>query len=123
MLILGHNLLEKTSFYFIKETPKDKLNNYCLYYDEKIISCLKAQKKDFSIIIQNKDEIFLANAIGAKFLIFEDENLAKFASEVAEFYLFDSKILFLVDTLSEFEIFYKLRVDGVILKDIIKNFN
>ncbi len=125
MLILGHHLLSKNSnFYFIDKSEmlsKDQIS--CFFYNEKIIENAKNQNLDFAIFIQNKDEIFLSNALEAKFLLFNDENLAHFASKVAEFYLFDSKILLIVEKLSNFENAFNLKLDGVILKDFIQNFH
>ncbi|EJJ3319613.1 hypothetical protein NI121_001284, partial [Campylobacter coli] len=48
---------------------------------------------------------------------------ARFASEVAEFYLFDSKILLLVENLHKLEKAYELRLDGVILKSLIQDYH
>lgn len=125
MLIFGHHLISKNSnFYFIDKSEmlnKDQIS--CFFYDEKIIENAKNQNLDFAIFIQNKDEIFLSNALEAKFLLFNDENLAHFASKVAEFYLFDSKILLIVEELNKLERAYNLRLDGVILKSFIQNFH
>ncbi|MCW1360617.1 hypothetical protein [Campylobacter sp. US33a] len=123
MLILGHKLVESKNFTFVKEFTKNTDEIFCIKYNEKLIQKLKTNHKEFAIFIENKNEIFLANALGAKFLIFKDKNLAKFAVKVAEFYLFDSKILFLVDDFKNLEEFYELGVDGVILKTFIRNFS
>ncbi|EBH4166221.1 hypothetical protein FKP53_09585, partial [Campylobacter jejuni] len=93
-----------------------------IVYDEKLISYLSQNDFEFAILVQNKDEIFLANALGAKFLLCNDKKLAKFASKVAEFYVFDSRVLMIVDKLENFKKFYKLKIDGIILKDNIDNF-
>ncbi|MFQ6341949.1 hypothetical protein [Campylobacter sp. VTCC 70190] len=122
MLIFGHKLLQNTHFHFVEnitELQNDSIS--CIFYDENLISSLKAQNLAFAVLIKNKDEIFLASALGAKFLIFQDENLAKYASEVAEFYLFDTKLLFLVKELKNLDYFYALKVDGVLLKSAIDN--
>ncbi|EHY7959554.1 hypothetical protein K4W24_001801, partial [Campylobacter jejuni] len=55
-------------------------------------------------------------------LLCNDKKLAKFASKVAEFYVFDSRVLMIVDKLENFKKFYKLKIDGIILKDNIDNF-
>ncbi|AXP08541.1 hypothetical protein N4T57_04360 [Campylobacter hepaticus] len=122
MLIIGHDLLQDLDFHFFQENEiiqEDRI--YCVFYDEKSISYLKAKHAQFAILVQNKDEIFLSNALQAKFLIFQDPKLAQFASKVAEFYIFDSKILMLANTLQNLEKFYKLKVDGIILKTKIHN--
>ncbi|HEB9308804.1 TPA: hypothetical protein RZK30_001564 [Campylobacter coli] len=125
MLILGHYLLTQNSnFCFINESKKLKKDQIsCFLYNEEIIQNAKNENLDFAVLIQDKNEIFLSNALGAKFLLFDDENLARFASEVAEFYLFDSKILLLVENLHKLEKAYKLRLDGVILKSLIQDYH
>ncbi|HDZ5066233.1 TPA: hypothetical protein RTH01_001526 [Campylobacter jejuni] len=123
MLIIGHKLLKNPNFSFIKSIEEIKDSNiYCIVYDEKLISYLSQNDFEFAILVQNKDEIFLANALGAKFLLCDDKKLAKFATKVAEFYVFDSRVLMIVDQLENFEKFYQLKIDGVILKDNINNF-
>ncbi|EAI0653494.1 hypothetical protein E0287_07780, partial [Campylobacter coli] len=104
-----------------KKLKKDQIS--CFLYNEEIIQNARNENLDFAVLIQDKNEIFLSNALGAKFLIFNDENLAHFASEVAEFYLFDSKILLLVENLHKLEKAYELRVDGVILKSLIQDYH
>ncbi|EAB5244215.1 hypothetical protein PXI10_05785 [Campylobacter jejuni] len=123
MLIIGHKLLKNLDFSFIESVEEVKDNKvYCIVYDEKLISYLSQNDFEFAILVQNKDEIFLANALGAKFLLCNDKKLAKFASKVAEFYVFDSRVLIIVDKLENFKKFYKLKIDGIILKDNIDNF-
>ncbi len=125
MLIFGRHLLAQNSnFCFIDENKKLKKDQIsCFLYNEEIIQNARNENVDFAVLIQDKNEIFLSNALGAKFLIFNDENLARFASEVAEFYLFDSKILLLVENLHKLEKAYELRVDGVILKSLIQDYH
>ncbi|EGK8061747.1 hypothetical protein IO410_000847, partial [Campylobacter lari] len=66
------------------------------------------------------EEILLSNALGAKYILIKDENLAKIASKMAEFYMFDSKIVFLLDALkNNLKKAYELNVDGVCLKSYI----
>lgn len=121
MQIYGHKLIKSLEFKWIKTKLEKKIN--CFYYDELMIKKAKNANLDFAILIQNKNEIFLSNALEAKFLLFNDENLAHFASKVAEFYLFDSKLLLIVENLNKLEKAYDLRLDGVILKSFIQNFH
>lgn len=121
MQIYGHKLIVSAEFKWIKTRLQKGIN--CLYYDELMIEKAKKANLDFAILVQNKNEIFLSNALGAKFLLFEDKKLAQFAAKVAEFYLFDSKLLLIVETLNTLEKAYALGVDGVILKSFIQNFH
>ncbi|EHE0559393.1 hypothetical protein J0E37_001541 [Campylobacter upsaliensis] len=120
MLIFGHKFIKAPNFIFTKENFSDvKRVIFCFDYDEKCIKEAKKRGVKFAIFIKDKDEIFLSNALGAEYLIFKDENLAKFGAKAAEFYLFDSKILALVKELCHLEKYYKMGVDGVILESFI----
>lgn len=120
MLIYGHKLIQKPKFHFVKndDFQKDAIN--CFHYDEKIIEKAQKQGLEFAIFAHNENEILLANALQAKFIFIQKPNLAKKASKMAEFYLFDSKILLLVASFNELEKAYKLGVDGVILQEFIQ---
>lgn len=120
MLIFGHKFIKAPNFIFTKENFSDvKRVIFCFDYDEKCIKEAKKRGVKFAIFIKDKDEIFLSNALGAEYLIFKDENLTKFGAKVAEFYLFDSKILALVKELCHLEKYYEMGVDGVILESFI----
>lgn len=119
MLIFGHKLIKHDEFIVVKSEKAFANGVNCFIYDEKLIE--KALKKGvkFAIFAKNADEILLSNALKAEFIIIENENLAKKAAKMAEFYLFDSKILLIVNNFKNFSKAYKIGVDGVILKDIL----
>lgn len=121
MLIYGHKLIKTPKFRWVKDDSfqKDAIN--CFVYDEKLIEKAKKEGVEFALVVKNGDEILLANAVQAKFILTQKPNLAKKASKMAEFYLFDSKILLITPSLNALEKAYKLGVDGVILKDMIKH--
>ncbi len=115
MLIYGHKLIKKPEFCFIKDDNFQKNAINCFFYDEKLIQKAQKQGFEFGILAQNENEILLANALKAKFIFIKNAHLAKKASKMAEFYLFDSKILLIVKDFKKLETAYKLGVDGVIL--------
>ncbi|MCV3423774.1 hypothetical protein L8V89_06825 [Campylobacter lari] len=119
MLIFGHPLINMQKFSHY-ENIFIKTNVNCFEYDESVVKNAKDEKVDFGIFVKNEEEILLSNALGAKYILIKDENLAKIASKMAEFYMFDSKILFLLDTLkNNLKKAYELNVDGVCLKSFI----
>ncbi|MCV3419066.1 hypothetical protein L8V92_07285 [Campylobacter lari] len=119
MLIFGHPLINMQKFSHY-ENIFIKTNVNCFEYDESVVKNAKDEKVDFGIFVKNEEEILLSNALGAKYILIKDENLAKIASKMAEFYMFDSKILFLIDTLkNNLKKAYELNVDGVCLKSFI----
>lgn len=143
MLIFGHKLIEKPKFCWLTRAEFKQNAVNCFIYDESLIQ--KAQKAGvkFGILAQNADEILLANALSAKFILIDGadflnsanpnaknqalknakisaKKLAKKASKMAEFYLFDSKILLITNSLEKLDKAYKMGVDGVILKELLQ---
>ena len=143
MLIFGHKLIEKPEFCWLTRAEFKQNAVNCFIYDESLIQ--KAQKAGvkFGILAQNADEILLANALSAKFILIDGadflnlanpnaknqalkdakisaQKLAKKASKMAEFYLFDSKILLITNSLEKLNKAYKMSVDGVILKELLQ---
>lgn len=121
MLIFGHKLIEVPKFHLINsENASFKEGINCFEYDENLIEKALKEGVKFAILAKNEDEILFANALKAEFILLENENLAKKASKMAEFYLFDSKVLFIIDRLKNLRNTYKIGIDGVILREIIK---
>lgn len=121
MLIFGHKLIETPKFHLISnENASFKEGINCFEYDENLIEKALKECVKFAILAKNEDEILLANALKAEFILLENENLAKKASKMAEFYLFDSKILLITNSLKKLEKAYKMGVDGVILKKLLQ---
>ena len=121
MLIFGHKLIEVPKFHLINsEIASFKEGINCFEYDENLIEKALKEGVKFAILAKNEDEILFANALKAEFILLENENLAKKASKMAEFYLFDSKVLFIIDRLKNLRNAYKIGIDGVILREIIK---
>ncbi|TBR79017.1 hypothetical protein DU474_04520 [Campylobacter novaezeelandiae] len=119
MLFFGHKLIKTKFFFHVKETYfQNNAINY-FFYNENLIEKAKKNNYEFAILAQKKDDFFLSNTLGAKYIICKDEKLAKFGAKAAEFYLFDSKILLLVDNFKNLDQVFKLKVDGVILKTLI----
>ena len=120
MLIFGHKLIKSPKFHILKgEKAEFKEGINCFEFSENLIQKAVKTGAKFAIFAKNEDEILLANAVRAEFILIESENLAKKASKMAEFYLFDSKILFIITSLKNLAKAYKLGVDGVILREIL----
>jgi len=83
-------------------------------FDEKAIAALEG---DFSLKCKSVNEILLANAAGAKYLIIDKSNdeLIKKAVNLAEFYMFDSKIACIIPDISMLEKMANLGVDAVFI--------
>ena len=123
MQIIGHKLIEYKNFNLI-QTVENILNfdNLIFEYNEDFIKNAKDNGKTFSVIARNLNEAILANALKAKFIIIEKNNIsiAKKVVKLAEFYLFDSKIGIIIENYEKDLLnAINLKVDAVIYKNII----
>lgn len=123
MQIIGHKLIEYENFNLI-QTVENILNfdNLIFEYNEDFIKNAKDNGKTFSVIARNLNEAILANALKAKFIIIEKNNIsiAKEVVKLAEFYLFDSKIAIIIENYEKDLLnAINLKVDAVIYKNII----
>lgn len=123
MQIIGHKLIEYKNFNLI-QTVENILNfdNLIFEYNEDFIKNAKNSGKTFSVVARNLNEAILANALKAKFIIIEKNNIsiAKEVVKLAEFYLFDSKIAIIIENYEKDLLnAINLRVDAVIYKNII----
>ncbi|GKH61042.1 hypothetical protein CE91St25_13780 [Campylobacter ureolyticus] len=123
MQIIGHKLIKYENFNLI-QTVENILNfdNLIFEYNENFIKNAKNSGKTFSVIVRNLNEAVLANALNAKFIIIEKNNISitKEVVKLAEFYLFDSKIAVIIENYEKDLLnAINLRVDAVIYKNII----
>ena len=123
MQIIGHKLIEYENFNLI-QTVENILNfdNLIFEYNENFIKNAKNSGKTFSVIVRNLNEAVLANALKAKFIIIEKNNISivKEVVKLAEFYLFDSKIAIIIENYEKDLLnAINLKVDAVIYKNII----
>ena len=123
MQIIGHKLIKYENFNLI-QTVENILNfdNLIFEYNENFIKNAKNSGKTFSVIVRNLNEAVLANALNAKFIIIEKNNISitKEVVKLAEFYLFDSKIAVIIENYEKDLLnAINLRVDAIIYKNII----
>lgn len=123
MQIIGHKLIEYENFNLI-QTVENILNfdNLIFEYNENFIKNAKNSGKTYSVIVRNLNEAILANALNAKFIIIEKNNISitKEVVKLAEFYLFDSKIAIIIENYEKDLLnAINLKVDAVIYKNII----
>ena len=125
MLLFGHRYLQSEIFYHItniediSHTPPS--STIILTFDEEnldIISHANANNIPLALFIQNIQELVLASALNAKYIILTKE-LAKTAQNIAENYLFDAKLLVSAREDSEIEEMALLGIDGIIYPNAI----
>ena len=129
MLIYGHRFIPSNSFYHVLDI--ESISNTppsCIIHIEfseenlDIISHANLNQITTSICVKNITEIIYASSLEASFIVVHNE-LAAEAQKIANEYLFDAKILVLVENESEIEKFALLGIDGVIFPNAIIHTN
>ena len=129
MLIYGHRFIPSNSFYHvldinsISNTPPSSTIH--IEFSEEnldIISHANLNSIHTSICVKNITQIIYASSLGASFIIVR-KNLANDAQKLANEYLFDAKILVIIEDESEIEELAILGIDGVIFSNAIIKIN
>lgn len=125
MLLFGHRFIPSQSFYHISdidsiiETPPSS-TLYLKFSEENldIITYMQENHLLFALSIKNITELIYASSLGASYIIL-DKELAKTAQKIAETYLFDAKILAVIEEEDEIEELALLGIDGAIFSNAI----
>ena len=72
----------------------------------------------YGVIVQNILEVIYAHNLGARYIIVPQE-IAKQTQELADNYMFDSKILAIISDAKEIVEVAKQHIDGIIYKDFL----
>jgi Ni2+-binding GTPase involved in maturation of urease and hydrogenase len=123
MIILGHPILNCETFFKIENTSDIKNttpNSVVLttYNLETINYCFK-NNIPCGVFINSIKEAIFSNNLRAKYLICED-NMGKNIQQIAENYMFDSKVIVVIDDDEGIEKIAKDGIDGVIYKDFLE---
>lgn len=125
MLIFGHRFIPSQSFYHIFDidsianTPPNSIVHIEFKEDNlDIISHANLNQIPISLCVKSVREIIYASALNASFIILK-KDLASDAKEIANEYLFDAKILVLIEEETEIDELALLGIDGVIFSNAI----
>lgn len=125
MIFFGHRFIESEKFYHISgidsilHTPPS--STLFINFSEKNIETINHAVINSMLIairVENITEILYASALGASYIVVEKE-LAKTAQNLADSYLFDAKILVMIEDEEAIEELALLGVDGVIFAEAI----
>ena len=120
MLIFGHRFIPSESFYHIVDI--DAIENtppsstiYLPFSEDNldIINYANENSLGFALVVEDITQIIYASSLNASYIIVSKE-LAKIASDIADSYLFDAKILVAIDDEDDIEELAILGVDGVL---------
>ena len=120
MLLFGHRFIESENLYHIADidavTKTPPSSTLFLEFAESnldVITHLRENEIKFALSIKSIEELLYASSLGALFVIVE-KPLAKTLQNIAEEYLFDTKILAKVESEEELEELALLGIDGAI---------
>ncbi len=125
MLLIGHRFIPSKSFYHIhsiesiSNTPAS--STIYINFDEKnldIIEHAKLNQISIAIAVTTVSQVIYASSLQADYIVVE-ESLSKVAQQIANEYLFDAKILALLENEQEIEPFALAGIDGVIFSNAI----
>ena len=123
MKLIGHELVPYEPLFWRENARQIEAGKQNLFkFDATVIKRAQELGAQFSVEAENLNEIIVANAAGAKFIIVPRE-LAGKAAKLAQDYLFDAQICVVLDGESELEWLSKTGADVAIFKEGIKNGN
>ena len=125
MIIIGHPWIKSSHFckvFSIEDIKKSKAEDIVLL--EPLVDSYSyaqhCQENDiaFAIVVNTLDDAIFANALGAKYIICEEDD-ALMIHPIAQEYLFDTRILVLIHSEKDISKIARGGVDGVIFAEAI----
>lgn len=122
MILIGDGLVPYKNISFIDsilDIDHTLPNSTLVFnYDENLLLYTMKNSLETAIIVSSIKEAIYCNALEAKYIIC-DKKLAKSIQKIAENYMFDSKILAIIDNNEEIEKVALLEIDGVIYSSLL----
>ena len=122
MILIGDKLVPFEDIFLIKnikDIENTKANSTVLFdfNEEILIYCYKNELAS-AVIVNSIKEAIYCNNLNVKYIISEKE-LSIELQKVADNYMYDSKILAVIDSNEELEQVAKLEIDGIIYRNLI----
>lgn len=122
MILLGDEIIPYENIGKIKniqEINDTKPNSTLLFnYDIDLIKHCQNNSLEFAVVVKDIKELIYASQFDAKYLIC-DKSFALSAQKIAENYMFDSKILVIVENNDEIVWVAQNEIDGLIYNNLI----
>ncbi len=125
MILFGHPCVSSEPFYHIdsaeavRHTPANSA--VALFYSPEnldIIAYLRTNGVRFALFVETPTDAVIAENLRASYLIAYPKN-AQAIQSIAEHYLFDAKVLGLIDDIRDLDKAIQMRLDGVIFPEAI----
>jgi len=125
MIIVGHPWIKSSRFckvFSIEDIKKSGAEDVVLLEplvdSHSYAAHCKANSIAFAVVVNTLDDALFANALGAKYIICEEDD-ALMIQPIAQEYLFDTRILVLIHSEKEISKIARGGVDGVIFAEAI----
>jgi len=122
MILIGDKLVpfdEITPIVHVAQIENTKANTCISFgYNEEILIYTSKNEIETAVEVSNIKEAIYSNALNAKYIL-ANKTLAKELQKIAENYMFDSKILAIIESSDEIEEIALNEIDGVIYKNLL----
>ncbi|PLY06629.1 MAG: hypothetical protein C0625_08555 [Arcobacter sp.] len=122
MILIGDNLIPHKEFSFIDsilDIEHTLANSMLIFnYDENLLLYCRKNGLSNAIVVTNITEAIYCNALNSKYIIC-DKKLAKSVQKLAENYMFDAKVLAIIESSDEIEKVALNEIDGVIYASLL----
>lgn len=122
MIIIGDKLIPFEELFKINSTndiKNTKANSTVLFtYCDEISKYCFENEISFAVVVNSIKEAVYSSNLNAKYIIANKE-LSKELQKIADNYMYDAKILAIIESSDEFEEIAKAQIDGVIYKNLI----
>ena len=122
MILIGDNLIPHKGFSFIDsilDIEHTVANSTLIFnYDENLLLYCRKNALNNAIVVTSITEAIYCNALNSQYIIC-DKKIAKAIQKVAENYMFDAKILTIIDSNEEIEKVALSEIDGVIYSSLL----
>ena len=119
MKLIGHELVPYEPLFWRENAKQIEAGKQNLFkFDEAAIKRAQELSADFSVKTSDLNEVIVANAAGAKFIVVPRE-LAIKAAKLAQDYLFDAQICVVIGGENELAELAKTGADAAIFKNAV----
>ena len=122
MILIGDKLVPFEDVFLIKnikDIENTKANSTVLFdFEEEILTYCYKNELFCAVVVNSIKEAIYCNNLNVKYIISEKE-LSIELQKIADNYMYDSKILAVIDSNEELEQVAKLEIDGIIYRNLI----
>jgi len=125
MILIGDKVIPYNDIYnisTIEEINNTKANSIVSFrYNEELLTYSCKNELNYAVIVDSLKEAIYANSLNACYIICSKE-LSINIQKIADNYMFDSKILAIIEISDEIEEIALNEIDGIIYKNLLNQF-